>query len=218
MEHIGKRLKQIRKELGLTQEELGIYFGCTKNNVSMKEGGNCAITERDKNTLVQLFNISIDFLESGRTPMFNLIPSGRSESLCLGQIPLYDFRRANDLKSQFTTPTLKPEGFIAIPNLPQCDGAAYFVGDGMYPILRSGDVVLYQIIDTSLIIWGDMYLVSVSQGSREHITVCYLDKARDSRKAVMRGADSNRSITEIDISKINAIALVKATIRMNTVK
>jgi hypothetical protein len=48
--------------------------------------------------------------------------------------------------------------------------------------------------------------------------VCYLDASSNPRKAVMRGAAPDRSTTEVDISKINAIALVKATIRMNTVK
>jgi transcriptional regulator with XRE-family HTH domain len=218
MKQVGTRLKQIRNELGLTQEELGTHFGCTKNNISMKESGNCAITERDKNILVQSFNVNIEFLESGRGPIFNHIPHGRVEYPASGQVPLYDLRRADDLKSLFSSPSHKPVGFICIPGLPECDGATYFVGDGMYPILRSGDVVLYQIIDTSLIIWGDMYLVSVSQGGREHITVCYLDSSPNPRKAVMRGVASDRSATEVDISKINAIALVKATIRMNTVK
>jgi transcriptional regulator with XRE-family HTH domain len=218
MEQAGRRLKQIRNELGLTQESFGTHFGCTKNNISMKESGNCAITERDKNILVQSFNASIEFLETGRGPMFNPIPHGRGELTPSGQVPLFDLRRVGDLKSQFTSPTLKPVGFITIPHLPECDGAAYFVGDGMYPILRSGDIVLYQIIDSSLIIWGDMYLVSVSQGGREHITVCYLDASPNPRKAMMRGAEPDRSTTEVDISKINAIAVVKATIRMNTVK
>jgi transcriptional regulator with XRE-family HTH domain len=218
MKQVGTRLKQIRNELGLTQEDLGTHFGCTKNNISMKESGNCAITERDKSILVQSFNVNIDFLETGHRPMFNPIPPGRAEHPCSGQIPLYDLRRADGLKSLLSSPTLKPVGFITIPNLPECDGATYFVGDGMYPILRSGDVVLYQITDTSLIIWGDMYLVSVSQGGREHITVCYLESSSDPRKAVMRGAMPDRSATEVDIAKINAIALVKATIRMNTVK
>jgi transcriptional regulator with XRE-family HTH domain len=218
MEYTGARLKQIRNELGLTQEGLGAHFGCTKNNISMKEGGNCTITERDKSILVQSFNINIEFLETGRGPMFNLISPGRVDVPRGEQIPLYDLRRSDDLKSQFASPTIKPVGFITIPNLPECDGAAYYVGDGMYPILRSGDVVLYQITDTSLIIWGDMYLVSVSQGGREHITVCYLDKSRDPKKVVMRGAAPDRSATEVEITKINAIALVKATVRMNTVK
>jgi transcriptional regulator with XRE-family HTH domain len=218
MEQVSRRLKQIRNELGLTQESLGTHLGCTKNNISMKENGNCAITERDKSVLVQSFNINIEFLETGHGPMFNPIPPGRTEYPSKGQVPLYDLRQADGLKSLLSSPTVKPVGFITIPNLPECDGAVYFVGDGMYPILRSGDIALYQIIDTSLIIWGDMYLVSVSQGGREHITVCYLDSSPNPRKAVMRGAASDRSTTEVDIAKINAIALVKATIRMNTVK
>jgi hypothetical protein len=182
----------------------------------MKEAGNCAITERDRGVLVQSFNVNINFLDTGRGPMFNPIPPARAENPT--QIPLYDLHGARDLQSLFGSPAPKPLGFITIPNLPECDGAVYFVGDGMWPILRSGDVVLYQIIDTTLVIWGDMYLVSVSQGGREHITVCYLDSSPDRRKAIMRGAAPDRSVTEIEISKINAIALVKATIRMNTVK
>jgi phage repressor protein C with HTH and peptisase S24 domain len=35
---------------------------------------------------------------------------------------------------------------ILIPHLPKCDGAFYVTGDGMYPLLKSGDLVLYKEI------------------------------------------------------------------------
>lgn len=37
-----------------------------------------------------------------------------------------------------------PIDYIHIPNLPRCDGAIYVVGDSMYPLLKSGDIVLYK--------------------------------------------------------------------------
>ena len=34
--------------------------------------------------------------------------------------------------------------YISIPRLPKCDGAVYVTGDSMYPLLKSGDIVLYK--------------------------------------------------------------------------
>lgn len=45
--------------------------------------------------------------------------------------------------------------------MPRCDGAVYVTGDSMYPLLKSGDIIVYkELHDFQEVIYGEMYLVS----------------------------------------------------------
>ena len=65
------RLRWIRKELGLTQEMLARRLGIGKSALSMIETGKTALSERNKNILVQELNVNPDWLERGAGEMFN---------------------------------------------------------------------------------------------------------------------------------------------------
>lgn len=58
----GERLKILRKENHLNQEEIAKILGCTQRKISYMEQG---VTEPDLQTLIKLadyFGVSIDFL------------------------------------------------------------------------------------------------------------------------------------------------------------
>lgn len=58
----GERLKMLRKENHLNQEEIAKILGCTQRKISYMEQG---VTEPDLQTLIKLadyFDVSIDFL------------------------------------------------------------------------------------------------------------------------------------------------------------
>lgn len=58
----GERLKVLRKENHLNQEEIAKILGCTQRKISYMEQG---VTEPDLQSLVKLadyFDVSIDFL------------------------------------------------------------------------------------------------------------------------------------------------------------
>lgn len=58
----GERLKVLRKENHLNQEEIAKILGCTQRKISYMEQG---VTEPDLQTLIKLadyFGVSIDFL------------------------------------------------------------------------------------------------------------------------------------------------------------
>ena len=46
--------------------------------------------------------------------------------------------------------------------IPKCVGGLRIVGDSMYPLLKSGDIVFYKQVHDIMhsIIWGEMYLIS----------------------------------------------------------
>ena len=54
---INSRLRSIRKELSLTQENLARVLGIGKSALSMIETGKASLSERNKNILVQELNV-----------------------------------------------------------------------------------------------------------------------------------------------------------------
>ena len=138
-----------------------------------------------------------------------------------GLITLYDVEAAANLKSLFDNKDQNILGQINIPNIPKCDGAVYVKGDSMYPLLKSGDIVAYKEIplETSYIFFGEMYLVSIDLDGDEYLTVKYVqhsEKGEDWIKLV--SYNQNHQPKDFPLSSVRAMALVKLSIRMNTMK
>lgn len=224
---MNSRIKLIRKELGLTQEQLAERLGIGKTALSMIETGRTGLSSRNRNILVQELNVNPDWLETGEGLMFNADPhlsnafAQRGEmSMPLQSVPLYDIEGTAGLVPLFTHQSnIEPTSYIHIPNLPKCDGAINVVGDSMYPLIKSGDIVLYkQLRDVDDIFWGDMYLLSIDIDGEEYITVKYVQKS--DREGYIRLVSQNphHADKDVAIERIRAIALVKASIRMNSIR
>lgn len=59
---IGERLSELRKDAGLTQEELGAVLNLTKHTISSYEKEKSEPNDIIKIQLARYFNISIDYL------------------------------------------------------------------------------------------------------------------------------------------------------------
>ncbi|MCR6516290.1 MAG: helix-turn-helix transcriptional regulator [Clostridium chrysemydis] len=64
------RLKEIRKALELTQSEFAKKLNLSQNHISSLENGSRAITTRISLDLERIFNVNINFLETGSGDMF----------------------------------------------------------------------------------------------------------------------------------------------------
>ncbi|MCC9073221.1 S24 family peptidase [Flavobacterium sp. F-65] len=135
------------------------------------------------------------------------------------QVPLYDIQTPTGIASLFNDTDQTPIDFISIPNLPKCDGAIHVNGDSMYPIIKSGDVIIYKKVNntTENIFWGEMYLVAlVTDDLEEFIMIKWVqksDKGDDWIKLVSENPQHQPK--EILFKNIKGLALVKATIRIN---
>lgn len=135
----------------------------------------------------------------------------------LQRIPLYDVEAAAGLVSIFESKANIID-YISIPNLPKCDGALPITGDSMYPLLKSGDIVMYKRLQDIEhgIFYGEMYLISMMVDNEEMITVKFVQKSDlgdDHIKLVSQ--NTHHSSKDVPINKIRAIALIKASIRIN---
>jgi phage repressor protein C with HTH and peptisase S24 domain len=223
---MGSKVKLIRKELKLTQEQLAQRLGIGKAALSMIETGKCGLSTRNRNILVQDLNVNPDWLDSGQGEMFNAKPDltqyllRTDNTLPMQSVPLYSIEGTAGLVPLFNDrENNKPVNYIHIPNLPKCDGAIYVSGDSMYPLLKSGDIVLYkQLHNIEDIFWGDMYLLSIDLEGEEYIVVKYIQKSEREGYVKLVSQNPHHADKEIEISRIRAIALVKASIRMNTIR
>lgn len=134
---------------------------------------------------------------------------------------LYDFAATAGLKALFDNNKQNIIDTIKIPNLPKCDGAIHAVGDSMYPLLKSGDIILYKEIpiDVQNLVYGEMYLLSYEMAGEDYITVKYVCKSERGEPFVTMASENPlHSPCDIDFNSISALALVKASIRINCMK
>ena len=61
-EQIGQRLKTMRKALNMNQDAVAKILGIGKSALSMIETGRAALSERNKNILIQELNLNPEWL------------------------------------------------------------------------------------------------------------------------------------------------------------
>lgn len=137
------------------------------------------------------------------------------------QIPIYDIEAVAGLVPLFAE--RYNQSVIEVMEttlIPKCDGGLRIVGDSMYPLLKSGDIVFYkQIHDIKhCIIWGEMYLISFDIDGDEYVSVKYLQKSDIPDHVVLVSYNEHHKPMEIHISRIRALAFIKASLRLNSIK
>lgn len=135
------------------------------------------------------------------------------------EVPLYDLEASASIKSIFlNTNKLVPMDYIRIPNLPKVDGAIRITGDSMYPLLKSGDIVIYKEgNDKNFIIWGEIYLVYVQNNEgEEYFAIKYLKKSEKEGYIRLISYNDHHAPQEFPIDYLKKWALVKASIRINS--
>ena len=178
-------------------------------------------------------NISPEWLLTGKGPM--LKPTTEESQVKVKPIPqprsiekkedtqvvyLYDFEATGGLKALFDNNKQNIMDTIKIPNLPKCDGAIRIVGDSMYPLLKSGDIILYkqQSTDMNNLLYGEMYLLSYDIDGEDYIVVKYIRKSDKGEPFVTLGSENPAyAARDIDFRRITALALVKASVRINCI-
>lgn len=66
---IGERIKELRKSLGLTQQEFGDRIGIKRNSVALIEGGR-ATSEQTLVSICREFDVREEWLRNGVEPMY----------------------------------------------------------------------------------------------------------------------------------------------------
>ena len=72
---MNERLKKIRKELNLSQEEFGKRLGITGGGISKLEKGERNITEQMQKSICREFKVNVLWLTDGEGEMFLGVPT-----------------------------------------------------------------------------------------------------------------------------------------------
>jgi phage repressor protein C with HTH and peptisase S24 domain len=133
-------------------------------------------------------------------------------------VPLYNIDAAANLKTIFDNKHQNIINTIRIPDLPKCDGAIYIRGDSMYPLLKSGDIVIYkEIADFENLIFGEMYLIDFTINDDDFLVVKYVKRSNIKGYIQLISYNSHHDPMDIPVKGcIRAMALIKASVRINT--
>ena len=141
------------------------------------------------------------------------------------QIPVYDMDSVPGLVALFADPcSQQVVGILETDLIPKCDGGLRIMGDGMYPLLKSGDIVFYKQINDvrkdvgNGIVWGEIYLISFDVDGEEYVTVRYIRRSSEKDHVTLVSHNEHHSPMEVHIDRIRALALVKASLRLNSIK
>lgn len=79
----GERVREIRKELGMTLEKFGEKLGVGKTAISKIEKGENSLTEQMTIAICREYNVNYDYLVNGDGEMFSDLPQTLLDDLCL---------------------------------------------------------------------------------------------------------------------------------------
>lgn len=136
-------------------------------------------------------------------------------------IPIYNIEAAAGLVSLFNDfSKFTPVDYISLPNLGKVDGGLYACGDSMYPLIKSGDIVVFREIQDKVnnIFWGEMYLLSYDLEGEEYIVIKYIQKSDQEGYVRLVSQNINHQPKDIPIERIRALAQVKASVRFNVIR
>ena len=134
-------------------------------------------------------------------------------------IPLYSIQTIAGIIDLFGNNEYQtPVDTISIPKISDCDGALYVTGDSMSPLLKSGDIVIYKKVynHEKNIIWGEMYLVYVNNDGNESFFTRFIKQSEQESFVQLVAQNPDHQTIEFPVSSIKALALVKASIRVNS--
>ena len=165
----------------------------------------------------QLFFEEHESTQTPKVQSFDLVTDSKLEHQ---RIPLYSIQATAGVVPLFAnSDRFEPVDHITIPNLPKSDGALFVSGDSMYPLLKSGDIVIYKTISGCIedIYFGEMYIVSLELAGEEYTSVKFIQRS-ELGEAYIKLVSQNKHHEDKDVrvSKIRAMALVKASIRINS--
>lgn len=99
------RIKQLRKELKLSQQEFAERIHISRSQLSYYESGTVSIPERSQKEICEKFNVSIDWLRTGEGEMYSFSPQDAELAEALAEITLSD----NEILKKLATKIIQLE-------------------------------------------------------------------------------------------------------------
>lgn len=231
---IKQRVIQVLEYKGIAKEDFYKKIGMTSASFRGKAKESPLNSNAIANILSEIETLNAEWLLTGKGEMLKsenindnpnvIVHNGnrktRDAIIEMQEIPLYNLEATAGLVELFKSDTpVSILDTIKIPHLPNCDGAINVTGDSMYPLLKSGDIVMYKQVpvDINSIFFGEMYLLGVMVDEfEEMITVKYVQKSEREGYVKLVSQNQHHSPKDVPLNNITAMAIIKASIRINT--
>lgn len=91
---------------------------------------------------------------------------------CSQPVKLYDITASAGFFELYNDDNQRPIDTISVPSSVQADGAIYARGNSMQPVISSGDIIAFKVInDPMYIAWGSIYIIDYSINGDHYTTV-----------------------------------------------
>ncbi len=142
-------------------------------------------------------------------------PKAPEKILPLSEFNLYDIDVSAGLSKLFSEDGDKIKAFlgkISIPNMPRCDGAVKVIGDSMYPLLKSGDIIAYkEVHNIESVQWGEIYILQLEYDTDISVVVKYVKKS-DKGNEYINLVSYNKEHDPKDVKKENITAMARVMV------
>jgi transcriptional regulator with XRE-family HTH domain len=146
MSAIGQAIRQLRKEQGLTLEELSEKMGMSIQSIQRRETGNAEVKPPERKAFAAAFGMSVDeFDQRWRATRIEQTRGGTG-------IPVINRAPAGSIidYEEFGVDSGQGYEYIDYGGLPENEHlfAVVIVGDSMTPTLQDGDRVIFRPLDS----------------------------------------------------------------------
>ena len=179
---------------------------------SMRKG----LGEDKLNNVLNTFpQLSRNWLLFGEGDMLNNPPQQSEDSELSENIRYWEDVSATGGCMEFLeNPDEHEVKMISVPRFTDCTDAVNIYGDSMYPVYKSGEIILIKPWKESFIDYGCCYLIVTKNGNR---MVKYLRRSEHSDKVLCVSEKKQFDPFEIDRSDILRLFLVRGSIKSDTV-
>lgn len=224
MNEIALRIKELIKEMGVSQNEFASRIGTDCSNFSKQINGKLAITSVLTNKIIVELGISKEWLIEGKGEKYKVTATTNSKTITL---PTNIIRTtdATGAKVYDIDVTAGPSGrslmfsseqVIGSINVPFINAENYIVkvsGDSMSPVINNGDMLaIREVKNLSLIFWGQIYVVLLD----DYRMVKYIRKHENPDLVILKSANNDYDDIEIPRDEIRALFVVENIIRFDS--
>ena len=164
---IFNRIKELRRNLGLTQKEFSQKLGVTSRALQMWESGDIGLKESSKRTIESTFNVSPVWFRTGDGGMF--LPSPKRDAQQQDAniaIPVYDLTASAGYGAWVNGETIKYRLTFSAIDIKRLMGGnpkhiylLYVAGASMEPTLYNRDMIAIDVSKTEAV--NGLYVVRI---------------------------------------------------------
>lgn len=218
------RLDKYMSYKGLNDNRLTTLAGLSIGSLGKQRKGSRGLSsESIAKILHSCVDLDANWLLTGQGQMLKstvpAVTNHTTDAATPGEqmIPVFELPKATSLATFFTK-LPNPVEHLYIPNLPKADGAVVMRGETMRPALNGGDIAVYKTMRNRRenILFGQMYLLSFVADDEEHIVIKYIQPSENKDNIKLVSANNYFGPLDIPFDSIQAMAMIKASIRYET--